>query len=80
MNDFYVDIPGEIYGQDLPQSVPMRNELVRSLRTYLDDHPDWDAQRVLDGALSLFLLQNGRGDRAASRVYIETLFRRQVSS
>ncbi|ABA24512.1 DUF2811 domain-containing protein [Anabaena sp. FACHB-709] len=45
-----------------------------SLKNYLETHPDWDQNRVLTAALSLFLLQNGDSDRRAARVYLETLF------
>lgn len=48
--------------------------LHESLRNYLEKHPDWDENRVLTAALSLFLLQNGESDRSAARVYLETLF------
>jgi Protein of unknown function (DUF2811) len=48
--------------------------LHESLKTYLETHPDWDQNRVLTAALSLFLLQNGESDRGAARVYLETLF------
>ncbi|CCH65860.1 hypothetical protein RINTHM_14030 [Richelia intracellularis HM01] len=48
--------------------------LHESLNIYLAAHPDWDQTRVLTAALSLFLLQNGHGDRHAARVYLETLF------
>ena len=50
-------------------------ELQGALDDYLETHPDWDCDRVLAAALSLFLLQNGDGDRRASRVYLDTLFR-----
>ncbi|NJK27476.1 MAG: DUF2811 domain-containing protein [Coleofasciculaceae cyanobacterium SM2_3_26] len=57
-------------------------ELHESLQTYLDNHVEWDQDRVFVAALSLFLLQNGdgytqrayRGYRQAARVYLETLF------
>lgn len=49
-------------------------ELHKSLKNYLETHPDWDQDRVFTAALSLFLLQNGNGDRCAARVYLETLF------
>lgn len=49
-------------------------ELHESLLSYLETHPDWDQDRVFTAALSLFLLQNGNGDRRAARVYLETLF------
>ena len=48
--------------------------LHESLKNYLETHPDWDQNRVLTAALSLFLLQNGERDRRAARVYLETLF------
>ncbi|CDN15894.1 MAG: DUF2811 domain-containing protein [Richelia sp.] len=48
--------------------------LHESLNSYLAAHPDWDQNRVLTAALSLFLLQNGDSDRRAARVYLETLF------
>ncbi len=48
--------------------------LHESLKNYLETHPDWNQDRVLTAALSLFLLQNGDSDRGAARVYLETLF------
>jgi predicted TPR repeat methyltransferase len=48
--------------------------LHESMKTYLELHPDWDENRVLTAALSLFLLQNGESDRRTARVYLETLF------
>ncbi len=49
--------------------------LHESLTNYLETHPDWDQDRVFTAALSLFLLQNGKGDHRASRVYLDTLFK-----
>jgi hypothetical protein len=48
--------------------------LQEPLKNYLETHPDWDQNRVMTAALSLFLLQNGDNDRRAARVYLETLF------
>ena len=48
--------------------------LHESLKNYLETHPDWNQDRVLTAALSLFLLQNGNSDRRAARVYLETSF------
>ncbi|GAB4282373.1 MAG TPA: DUF2811 domain-containing protein [Oscillatoriaceae cyanobacterium M33_DOE_052] len=61
-------------------------ELHESLKSYLETHPDWDQDRVLSAALSLFLLQNDHrntpeGSRcyhSAARVYLETLFQHRV--
>lgn len=57
---------------DIPQI------LLEALQDYLAQHPDWDKNRVVAAALSLFLLQNGEGDRRASKVYLDTLFRPSV--
>ncbi|BBD63100.1 hypothetical protein NIES2109_59500 (plasmid) [Nostoc sp. HK-01] len=46
------------------------------LKDYLQQHPEWDENRVLTAAVSLFLLQNADGDRRVAQVYLETLFRR----
>ncbi|NET30470.1 MAG: DUF2811 domain-containing protein [Cyanothece sp. SIO1E1] len=54
-------------------------ELYDSLKHYLETHVTWDQDRVFSAALSLFLMQNSDGDRRASRVYLDTLFRQPVS-
>lgn len=54
-------------------------ELHETLKGYLEEHPDWDQDRVFSAALSLFLLQNGDSDRATARVYLDTLFHRTAS-
>ncbi|NEP57643.1 MAG: DUF2811 domain-containing protein [Symploca sp. SIO2G7] len=61
-------------------------ELHESLKGYLENHPNWDQDRVFSAALSLFLLQNGNGRmpetsptyRACARVYLESLFQHPV--
>ncbi|MEO0947137.1 MAG: DUF2811 domain-containing protein [Cyanobacteria bacterium J06641_5] len=70
MNNTYVSLLAEI-----PQ------ELHDSLKTYLDNHPTWDQDRVFAAALSLFLLQDGSHSsfstpayRDCSRVYLESVF------
>ncbi|MFQ3583451.1 MAG: DUF2811 domain-containing protein [Cyanobacteriota bacterium] len=51
-------------------------ELHDTLKVYLSRHPDWDQDRVVTAALSLFLLQSGDTDRRAARIYLDSLFRR----
>ena len=50
-------------------------ELHNALTRYLEQHADWDQDRVFAAALSLFLLQNGDCDRRAARVYLDSLFK-----
>ena len=59
--------------------------LHESLRNYLEMRPDWDQDRVMTAALSLFLLQNQSEasseklhHRQASRIYLDALFKRPV--
>lgn len=49
-------------------------DLHESLAHFLEKHPDWDQDRVFSAAISLFLLQNGKKDKATSRIYLDTLF------
>jgi hypothetical protein len=66
--------------------VEIPEALHESLRNYLELRPDWDQDRVLTAALSLFLLQN-RGtesvpekshQRQATRIYLDALFKRPI--
>ncbi|OUC13804.1 MAG: hypothetical protein B0A82_15635 [Alkalinema sp. CACIAM 70d] len=47
--------------------------LHQALAQYVEAHPNWDQDRTIAAALSLFLMQNSQ-DQAAARVYLETLF------
>jgi hypothetical protein len=53
---------------ELPES------LHGALKRYLDRHPEWDQDRAIAAALSLFLMQNNN-DGNAARIYLDTLFR-----
>ncbi len=46
-------------------------DLYDAVAHYLDAHTDWDQDQVFAAAVSLFLTQNGEGDRAASSRYLE---------
>jgi hypothetical protein len=59
--------------------------LHESLQGYLEMRPDWDQDRVITAALSLFLLQNQAeaspeklNHRQASRIYLDALFKRPI--
>ncbi len=63
-------------------------ELHDSLTNYLENHPNWDLDRVFVAALSSFLLQrenvplsqSAEHYRTCARVYLETLFHQHDSS
>jgi predicted TPR repeat methyltransferase len=68
----------------MSSTISLLTEIPESLHTalaqYLEEHPDWDHDRVLTAALSLFLMQNGKCHEGASRVYLATLFQEFQSS
>jgi hypothetical protein len=51
---------------ELPES------LHKALKVYLDKNSDWDQDRAIAAALSLFLMQNSQ-DAQASRNYLDSL-------
>lgn len=53
-------------------------DLQDALTSYLETHPDWDQDRVISAALSLFLMQYGQSDRKTARVYLDSLFKKEL--
>ena len=53
---------------------PVPEELSPCVRQFLSEHPDWNPQRLIAAALSLFLMQNGTSSRVVNRLYLSTLF------
>ena len=53
---------------DLPE------EISQHIQAFLLERPDWTQTRILQSALSLFLLQNGISDRAVSQLYLQAMF------
>jgi hypothetical protein len=54
--------------------VEVPEELHESLQQFLDTHPQWNQDRAMSAALSLFLLQNDARNRNTGRIYLDTLF------
>ena len=48
---------------------PIRESVAR----YLDGHPDWDQDRLINAAVSLFLMQNST-DRRVAKTYLNAIF------
>jgi predicted TPR repeat methyltransferase len=69
-----MDLQENFMNATVPLLTEIPETLQESMNNYLETHPDWDQNRVLTAALSLFLLQNGESDRQAARIYLETLF------
>ena len=48
--------------------------LHRAVNDYLDQHTEWDRDRVFTASLALFLMQNGGSSQAVSEIYLSSLF------
>ena len=45
-----------------------------SIQDYLNTHELWSQERVMQAALSLFLMQNGANQPDVNRLYLDSLF------
>ncbi len=48
--------------------------LHQSMQDYLNTHDLWSQERVMQAALSLFLMQNGVNQPQVNRLYLDSLF------
>ena len=54
--------------------VEIPEDLHQSIQNYLDVHKNWSQERMMQAALSLFLMQNGINKPHVNRLYLESLF------
>ena len=45
-----------------------------AMEAFIDDHPNWDQYRLIQAALSGFLIQNGVASRSINRLYFQNMF------
>ena len=45
-----------------------------AMRKYLDDHPNWDQHRLMQAAISGYLLEKGVTSREMRRFYTQSMF------
>ena len=65
----------------------IQSDLHQSLARYLDSHPYWDINRVLNASLSMFMMQNWsqkegleqRDYDICTRVYLDSIFQEYCS-
>lgn len=48
--------------------------LYHSIQDYLNTHELWSQERVMQAALSLFLMQNGTNQPHVNKLYLDSLF------
>ncbi len=54
--------------------VEIPEELHQSMQSYLETHELWSQERMMQAALSLFLLQNGVNQPHVNSLYLDSLF------
>ncbi len=59
-------------------SLEVNQEIHQSLLEFLDSHPNWDQNRIVNTSLSLFLIQNSdclssKNYQACSRAYLHSV-------
>jgi hypothetical protein len=55
---------------------PLPAPLFKAMGHFIEGHPQWDQYRLLQAALSGFLLQQGVKERTLTRRYIGSMFGR----
>ena len=58
----------------IPMVDDLPEEITQHLQVFLSERPGWTQARILQSALSLFLLQNGVDDRVVSQLYLQSMF------
>ena len=46
----------------------------KAMKTFIEEHPNWDQYRLLQAALAGFLVQKGINSRLITRLYIGNMF------
>ena len=52
----------------------LHENLQKALNEFIDKHPNWDQYRIIQAAISGFLMQKGFNDRNLTRLYIGNMF------
>ena len=52
----------------------LNHNLQKAMKEFIDKHPNWDQYRIIQAAISGFLMQNGFHNRNLTRLYIDNMF------
>ena len=53
--------------------------LKAAMTSFIEEHPNWDQYRLVQAALSGFLVQNGVESRDITRLYLNNMFSKKSS-
>ena len=57
-------------------NIEIPEDLYDALQGYIEQNPNWNQDRAMQVALSLFLMQNGTNEQTVNSLYLESLFGR----
>ena len=52
----------------------LQESLQKALKEFVEEHPNWDQYRILQAAISGFLMQKGFHNRHLTRLYLGNMF------
>ena len=54
----------------------LQENLQKTMKEFVEDHPNWDQYRILQAAIAGFLMDKGFQNRHLTRLYIGNMLRR----
>ena len=52
----------------------LQENLQNAMKKFVEEHPNWDQYRILQAAISGFLMQKGFQNRDLTRLYVGNMF------
>ena len=52
----------------------LQENLQEAMKSFVEEHPNWDQYRILQAAIAGFLMQKGFQNRDLTRLYIGNMF------
>ena len=52
----------------------LQENLQKAMKEFVEEHPNWDQYRILQAAISGFLMQKGFQNRDLTRLYVGNMF------
>ena len=52
----------------------LHENLQKAMKEFVEEHPNWDQYRILQAAISGFLMQKGFYNRDLTRLYVGNMF------
>ena len=73
MNDFNLDVKEQYLAKDneiISFKCDLHENLQKAMIDFIEKHPKWDQYRIIQAAISGFLIQRNFNDRNLTRLYL----------